>query len=96
MPNITAEDQRRVRKKRRDKGLCTFCSRVAIINEMVCEYHKEESRIRSYKRTRKRIAELRCERCGQYLDPDADHMMMNCITCRERPLIPIYQLQLRR
>ena len=92
----SAEDQRRIRRNRRDKGQCRFCSTMADVNITVYRRHKEKDKIRSLSCMAKRIKELRCTRCGKFLDPDGDGGMKICINCRERLIISVKQLQLGR
>ena len=92
----SAEDQRRIRKNRRDKGQCRFCSMMADVNITVCKRHKEKNQIKGLCRTVKRIKELRCTICGKFLDPDGDRGMKTCINCREHLIISVKQLQLRK
>ena len=82
MPNVTAEQQRAYRLKRRHKGQCHYCS--THTRTSMCRVHAEKWK----QWIRNRALRGECTYCGQILDPDADAGHERCINCRERTSRP--------
>lgn len=88
MPNITAEQQRICREKRRIKKQCQYCSSPAQYHNRNCEKHREVRKKLDRRKRQNREAQGKCVRCAQLLDIDADVGRLNCINCREGSIKP--------